>query len=834
MMVPTRPRRLTEGVTSLIVTAASLTLLVFLAYGEAARAYLQLRLERVAASGGTLELALERSALSGLDLADIARFEQRAQSLMLLDPAIEALAIVDRDAVLIDGAVASSLPPLTARRLRNALATTAPAALSAPESRIALPNARLVETTRYYGLIHGIDSGIGPVGTLIILVDRDLGTEPVEIRFRPILIGAAAVLGLYVIFLIASALSPRLSSRTVKTSAFFCAFVATAGITIDGLVDLYAEGVQSKSEGVARSIAERLSLATSIGIDPRDLRGIPELFGRVIEENAEIAEIALVDRREVVLHNDVERIGAPFESGPGRRTEIVALAPMAPDQAALVAAVSVPVSVIAERIASQAKDFAVLFLATGLMAWHLFAIGQRIDAPTGRDPAPTRARQGRIRYRRTHRHQLRIQEKEERERTAEEESVGGAVALLVRPAYFLAIFADALLISFLPTYAVELAREADLSPTLGSLPFTVFFVGLTAVLVPASAIAERGRIKELFLIGAVLIGCSFVAMALVRDFSVLVAARALAGMGQGLLTLAMQSYGIAFAPPGRRAAALAVQIQAFNAGVISGAAIGGLLVDLTLERGVFWVAFGVAAATALYTAAVLSNPELPARTEVRTGHRGRFTNDLLASLRDAEFMTVLVLIGIVSKLILAGIVFFAAPLVLRQQGYGPDAVGQIVMFAAIGTLISAMFAARLVDRFQAARRTFLTVGGVLSGTGVLLFSLPGIAGGPGAFGVAGLTVFAAIFGLFLVGIAQALIAAPAMTQVADTPVARIRGPVRIAGLYRLLERVGHISGPTVMASLLGGLGGSPLALALVGGITVVFSAGYRLTARRRR
>ena len=108
-------------------------------------------------------------------------------------------------------------------------------------------------------------------------------------------------------------------------------------------------------------------------------------------------------------------------------------------------------------------------------------------------------------------------------------------------------------------------------------------------------------------------------------------------------------------------------------------------------------------------------------------------------------------------------------------------------------------------------------------------------GGPGpSLPVPFLATALAIGGLMMVGVAQGLVAAPLITQVASTPVALRRGSVRIAGLYRLLERAGHIGGPLVVSRALWFTGGHPAALAAIGLVTIALSGLYFLSSSSRR
>src|SRR3546814_6427439 len=85
---------------------------------------------------------------------------------------------------------------------------------------------------------------------------------------------------------------------------------------------------------------------------------------------------------------------------------------------------------------------------------------------------------------------------------------------LLRPAYFLGIFADALSMSILPEVVQDTVAAAGLPSGWVSLPFTLFFVGLTVALLPASYVTGRIELRRLFLIGAAAVGAGLFPLAL--------------------------------------------------------------------------------------------------------------------------------------------------------------------------------------------------------------------------------------------------------------------------------------------------------------------------------
>jgi MFS family permease len=67
----------------------------------------------------------------------------------------------------------------------------------------------------------------------------------------------------------------------------------------------------------------------------------------------------------------------------------------------------------------------------------------------------------------------------------------------------------------------------------------------------------------------------------------LIGGRALSGLGQGLLFIGIQSYILAVASPGKKTQGAGIIVFGFQGGMISGTAIGALLVTYMGATGVF-------------------------------------------------------------------------------------------------------------------------------------------------------------------------------------------------------------------------------------------------------
>ncbi len=149
-------------------------------------------------------------------------------------------------------------------------------------------------------------------------------------------------------------------------------------------------------------------------------------------------------------------------------------------------------------------------------------------------------------------------------------------------------------------------------------------------------------------------------------------------------------------------------------------------------------------------------------------------------------------IGIPAKAVLTGIIVFALPLLLNQQNFPQEDIGQIVMVYAAAVMVASVLASRHVD--HSGRTTnVLVCGAIASGIGLIIIGVIGLSGlslggvahvelqMPPAFtsGIksflvlkeASASTIALLVGVLLVGFGHGGINAPVITHVAASPLA---------------------------------------------------------------
>jgi MFS family permease len=171
---------------------------------------------------------------------------------------------------------------------------------------------------------------------------------------------------------------------------------------------------------------------------------------------------------------------------------------------------------------------------------------------------------------------------------------------LVKPVFFLAVFVEHLSYAFLPPLMQTAAKAAGLADGFASLPFVAYYLLFAMALYPAGMVERRFGAKNLIIAGLSMAGGGLLMMSISADFWSAVLARAVSGVGQGVLFIGVQAYILANSSPGQRTQAGGAIVYGFQAGMIAGMAIGSLLVSYVGAPTIFLLGGVIAGVTMLY------------------------------------------------------------------------------------------------------------------------------------------------------------------------------------------------------------------------------------------
>lgn len=803
-----RQRRRTL-VGTILVLAFSLVLLGYVAFGEAYRTYPPFQIETLAAQGEVITIPLRNFLLAGLPLEQFPGFATVSQPMLDSDKQIAAIVVTDARGQLVFANTQAGVDAASAT-----VSSFVPSLFQPDQGRY-----QVAENALFYRVALALDNKFERVGDLFVIMPRSAIAAAIDRRF--VLVAGVAVLsvglyGLFVWFLINQWPPLHRVGHAAEVRwlslGYGLACLLMAAAVIGVLIALYTNGIQAKTQALARSLQVRLLAPLELGLELDDFDRLDQAFKDNQALNPDISLIALTQNQRIVVASDPRLIGTPLAHDSGSIEYRLPLDPApgvvaaeAPRAESGAIYVAIPASVIYTKLWRSVKNFVVLLVASAFLSVLFFSLIHSVsDQASGgaADPAQRQALQ----------------------------------LDLIRPFYFLSVFTEGLTTAFLPQYFQTLARASGISPNLVSVAFTAYFVAFVVALIPAGRFAERRGNRPLLIVSTCLIVTSLALMAVVTDFRAVIGLRALAGLGQGMLYIGVQSYILDMAIEGKQTQGAAIIVYGYNGGMISGTAIGALLVVSMGVKNVFILAAAIALLLTLYALKLIARPaQAPTRAPNGAAIHG-FIPGLISAVRDLQFVKSMLLIGIPAKAILTGVTIFALPLILAQQHYAQEDIGQIIMLYSVGVLVSSRYVARLVDNLGQTT-PILFIGAFVSGIGLIMIGLIGWQAVTNS-GYRFLPALTLSFGIIVLGVAHGCIHAPIVTHISSTHAATTLGRSTTASLYRFLERIGHMAGPMLVSVVLLLNGGNAFAIAWIG-VAVVslsllfgFKPGARATPQR--
>ena len=359
----------------------------------------------------------------------------------------------------------------------------------------------------------------------------------------------------------------------------------------------------------------------------------------------------------------------------------------------------------------------------------------------------------------------------------------------IRWPFFLLIFAESLSLSFFPIFVGQFYDPSfGLPPQLViGIPITIFMLVWALAMPVAGTWCDRVGYRQAFCFGAALTTLGLVLTAYASNLVELLAWRSVTAVGYGAVYVTTQTYITVNIPADERTRGMAFFLASFFAGSLSGAAIGGILVDRLGYQLTFLLSAALSAMAAVYVLRFLGTEVVAAPASPK---KSLALSDFKALLQHKQFAIIALLSAVPAKIALAGFLYYSVPLYLKGLGHSQSVTGRVMMAYGLAIVLIAPIVASLADR-MGGRSRFVMIGGYAAAIAIMIpLFIEDTTG--------------AALAVILLGIAHAIGVSPQMTLVSDRceEVVREVGQATTVGIFRLVERIGTITGPILLGLMI--------------------------------
>jgi len=392
--------------------------------------------------------------------------------------------------------------------------------------------------------------------------------------------------------------------------------------------------------------------------------------------------------------------------------------------------------------------------------------------------------------------------------------------VLIRPTIFLFVFSEALSISFLPLFAKEVYRPLwNLSEEIVlGLPISAFMLFMAISLPLGGALSDIIGRKKAFLTGAIISATGLFFSGTADDILFLIIYRSIVGFGFGIVFMTVQGYIVDVTSTANRAEGMAIFLSAFYGGTLCGSAIGGMIADRVGFRSLFFMGAAMAVVPIFFLYIFIDEKTVPRDHEGGKQEAGNWFKNVMDALpsprmavrlfTDRNFAALTIFQSIPNKICLIGLVYYLAPLVLKDLGNTQSDTGRYIMSYSLVMIILSQGVSKWSDRFFTTK-TFVFWGGIFSGLALVPFLFWSN------------TLMVAL-SIILLGLAHTLSVANQAKLASQLKAVNRVGLGPGLGIYRQVERVGNVLAPIILGALASFMGYAK-SLALIG-IYTAFSS----------
>lgn len=286
---------------------------------------------------------------------------------------------------------------------------------------------------------------------------------------------------------------------------------------------------------------------------------------------------------------------------------------------------------------------------------------------------------------------------------------------------YLAIFLGEVVWNGFVPLVPQLAQRFALSKLDAGVLLAVTSATILIVSLPAAAVCERFGPRRLTVLATALVAAATLWQGLATSFAGLAGARALFGVGFGIIWISGLRWLSELAGP-REAQALSLTVTTAGASAVVGPTVTGVLVS---RLGMVWPFATIAAITGLLAVAMWLEPS---GTGAPTGERQPI-REMLDGIGDDRLVGVSLLVMATAGL-LAAAINLLVPLQLHRNGFSTSWIGIAFGVSAVVFICSSGAVARWVDRFTSIRAVAVAMGAAAAVTVIPLVSesTPGLVG----------------------------------------------------------------------------------------------------------
>ena len=368
--------------------------------------------------------------------------------------------------------------------------------------------------------------------------------------------------------------------------------------------------------------------------------------------------------------------------------------------------------------------------------------------------------------------------------------------LLGRPGAFLLLLAWALPLSFIPLRMREIYTPiAGLSQhVVLALPLSVEMLCALMTALLAGALTDRRGWHVPFMIGVGITIIGELLSTLAGNIGLFIFARAVVGAGYGLAWMGIQGFVFLWATPQTVARGVAHLVAGIFAGHICGSAIGAMLAQQMGYTPVFGVSAALSALPGLFVLAFMRRyfgkptADLSPAPSSRSLDRASITR----LLRDRDFVWLQLGSIIPFSVAQVGLLYFALPLLLSDEGVNQATIGRIMMIYGLTVIYLGPFLSRFVDA-SPSKKKFIIFGGLIGSGGMIYLYFDQ-------------SLLAIAISVLALGVASSLASSAQSAFAFNLKTVATVGIGKAIGVQRAADKLGQMIGPLLIGALFASLG----------------------------